>query len=169
MELYYKVDEAEGRKCAKTDKEMSFPRMWMCLGGGISGLESTPVECCGQEVGAEEWVWCRDVKDQKMDALEGAYVCKGPEWRGRMSRWDFWRARVVRQWLILHAFLVVAQCPTPLLGKDFSSSLGVILWLGGPEQPLILTLSKISQKNKILFLAIFYKEKYGTKESLEGL
>lgn len=81
----------------------------------------------------------------------------------------FPEARIVRQWLILHAFLVVAQCPTPLLGKDFSSSLGVILWLGGPEQPLISTLSKISQKNKILFLAIFYKEKYGTKESLEGL
>lgn len=107
-----------------------------------------------------------------MDALEGAYVCKGPEWRGRVSWWDFRRARVVRQWLILHPFLVMAQCPTPLLGKDFSSSLGVILWLGGPEQPLILILSKTSQKNKILFLAIFYKEKtlqYGTKESLEGL
>ena len=49
------------------------------------------------------------------------------------------------QWLISHAFLVVPEFPTPLLGRDFLSSLGAILWLGDPEQPLILTLTKTDQ------------------------
>ena len=34
------------------------------------------------------------------------------------------------------------QCPTPLLGRDLLSTLGTILRLGGPKQPLILTLTE---------------------------
>ena len=42
------------------------------------------------------------------------------------------------QFLISHAFLVVTECPTPLMGRDLLSSL-TVLWLGGPEQrPLYL-------------------------------
>ena len=36
-----------------------------------------------------------------------------------------------------HAFLVVTECPTPLMGRNLSSL--TVLWLGGPEQrPLYL-------------------------------
>ena len=49
------------------------------------------------------------------------------------------------QQFILHAFLVVPEYPTPLMGKDLLRSLGAILQLGGPEQPLILILTKTDQ------------------------
>ena len=49
------------------------------------------------------------------------------------------------QWLISHAFLVVPECPTLPLKRDLLSSLRAILQLGGPEQPLILTLTKTDQ------------------------
>ena len=62
------------------------------------------------------------------------------------------------QRLILHDFPVVPQCPTPLLGKDLLSSLGVTLWFKGPKQPLILTLRHTSQKSKILLPAIYYRQ-----------
>ena len=74
------------------------------------------------------------------------------------------------QRLILYDFPAVPQCPTPLLGKDLLSSLGVTLWLKGPKQPLILTLRHTSQKSKILLPAISYRQQmllYGTKEPLE--
>ena len=48
------------------------------------------------------------------------------------------------QRLILRDLPVVPQCPTPLLGKDLLSSLGVTLWLKRPKQPLILTLRHTS-------------------------
>ena len=49
------------------------------------------------------------------------------------------------QRLISRAFLVVPECPTPLLGRDLLNSLRAMLQLGGPEQPLILTLTKTDQ------------------------
>ena len=45
-----------------------------------------------------------------------------------------------KQRWILHAFLVVPQCPTPVLRRDLLSSPGAILRLGGPKQAFILTL-----------------------------
>ena len=42
----------------------------------------------------------------------------------------------------MDAFPVMPQCPTPLLGRDLLSTLGTILRLGGPKQPLILTLTE---------------------------
>ena len=38
--------------------------------------------------------------------------------------------------LISRIFLVVPECPTPLLGRDILGSLQSILWLGGPKKPL---------------------------------
>ena len=49
------------------------------------------------------------------------------------------------QWLILHAFLVVPEGPSPLLGRYLLSSLRAILQLGGPKQPFMLTLTKTDQ------------------------
>ena len=45
------------------------------------------------------------------------------------------------QCLISRVFLVVPECPTPLLGRDLLGSLGTIKQLGQPEQPHILTLT----------------------------
>ena len=57
--------------------------------------------------------------------------------------------------MISRVFLVVLECPTPLLGRD----LGTIKQLGQPEQPHILTLTYMSQpESKVLFPAIFYRE-----------
>ena len=49
------------------------------------------------------------------------------------------------QRLISRAFLVVPECPTPLLGRDLLNSLRAMLQLGGPEQPIFLSLSKTNQ------------------------
>ena len=49
------------------------------------------------------------------------------------------------QGLISHAFLVVPECPTPILGRDLLGSLWTMLQLGGPENPLFLTLTKTNQ------------------------
>lgn len=46
------------------------------------------------------------------------------------------------QWLILHVFLFVPQCPTSLCGRAFLSSLEAMLHLWGPKQPFILMLTK---------------------------
>ncbi|TEA35029.1 hypothetical protein DBR06_SOUSAS41810002, partial [Sousa chinensis] len=37
------------------------------------------------------------------------------------------------------------ECPIPLLGRDLLGSLGAILQLGGPKQPLILILTETNQ------------------------
>lgn len=41
----------------------------------------------------------------------------------------------LEQCLISRIFLVVPECPTPLLGRDILGSLQAVLWLGGPKQP----------------------------------
>lgn len=50
-----------------------------------------------------------------------------------------------KQRWILHAFLVVVQCPTHVLRRDLLSSPGAILRSGGPKQAFILTLTKTDQ------------------------
>ena len=74
------------------------------------------------------------------------------------------------QRLISHSFSVVPECPTPLHGRDFLASLGAILQLGDPKQPLFLTLRQISWKNKGLFPAIFYTKpcSLGQRNPWEG-
>ena len=49
------------------------------------------------------------------------------------------------QRLIPHGFLVVPECPIPLLGRDLLGSLGTTLQLGGPKKSLFLTLTKTNQ------------------------
>lgn len=61
-------------------------------------------------------------------------------------------------WLISPAFPIVPQCLSSILGRGLLGSPGDIFQLGVPKEPLILTLRQTSQKSKILFLAIFYKQ-----------
>lgn len=72
MELYYKADEAEGRKCAETDKEMSFPRMWMCFGGGVQA--SSPVLW---NVAVSKW-GLKSESDEGMQRNKGWMLWKEP-------------------------------------------------------------------------------------------
>ena len=74
------------------------------------------------------------------------------------------------QQLISCAFLVVPECPTRLLERDHLSSIRAILQLGGCNTLPWLWLRQTSQKSKVLFPAILYKEwvlQCGTKKSLE--
>lgn len=70
--------------------------------------------------------------------------------------------------LISHAFPIVPQCLTSVLGRALSS-LGAILQLGAPKDSYFNSKTD-SQKSKILFLAILQAVDPSAwdKESLEG-